>query len=234
MIKIRKSEDRGEAFHGWLHSFHTFSFGNYYDPENMGFGALRVINEDFVDANQGFGKHPHSNMEIITYILEGELEHKDSIGTGSIISVGDVQRMSAGTGIIHSEFNPSQDKKVHLLQIWIIPNKQGIAPGYEQKNFAQKRKAGSLTLVASEKGKEESITIHQDAEIFVLDLDKNQKFSYDIKPDRMLWIQVVRGEVKLNDEDLKQGDGAEIIDENKLEFTGNEKSEILIFNLKKI
>lgn len=238
MIQIRKSKDRGEVFHGWLHSFHTFSFGQYYDPKHMEFGALRVINEDFIDANQGFGKHPHSNMEIITYILEGELEHKDSLGTGSIISVGDVQRMSAGTGIIHSEFNPNENKKVHLLQIWIVPNKQGIPPSYEQKNFAEKRRQnqlnGQLTLLASQNGRDESLTIHQDAELYVLDLDKNQKFSYNIKSDQMIWIQMTKGSVNMNNENLNQGDGARIIDEEKLEFFAKEKTEILIFNFKKI
>lgn len=231
MIRIRKSEERGKAHHGWLDSKHTFSFGHYRDPEHMGFGALRVINEDKVEPGQGFGEHPHNNMEIISYVLEGALEHKDSLGTGSIIVPGDVQRMSAGTGITHSEFNPQPDKRVHFLQIWIIPNREGIPPSYEQKNFTERRAAGQLTLVASPDGRDDSLTVHQDAEMFVLDLDPGQAFSYPLKEGRMAWVQLARGAAHLNGEALNQGDGAAVSREAALEFTGKDKAEILIFDL---
>jgi redox-sensitive bicupin YhaK (pirin superfamily) len=230
MINIRKSDQRGKTKIDWLDSWHSFSFGNYYDPSNMGFGTLRVINEDIVNPGTGFGTHPHRDMEIITYILEGALQHKDSLGTGSVIVPGDVQRMSAGTGITHSEFNPQPDKPVHLLQIWIFPEKDGLPPSYEQKNFTQKREPGKLTLLASKNGEDGSVTIHQDASLYVLDLEKSVGYRYVIQRRRMVWLQVARGEAKVNGQTLKQGDGVAITGEEVLDFSGG-NAEILIFDL---
>lgn len=230
MINIRKSDQRGKTKIDWLNSWHSFSFGNYYDPGNMGFGTLRVINEDIVNPGTGFGTHPHRDMEIITYILEGALQHKDSLGTGSVIVPGDVQRMSAGTGITHSEFNPQPDKPVHLLQIWIFPEKDGLQPSYEQKNFTEKREPGKLTLLASKNGEDGSVTIHQDASLYVLDLEKSVGYRYVIQRRRMVWLQVVRGEAKVNGQELKQGDGAAVTGEEVLDFSGG-NAEILIFDL---
>ena len=231
MIKIRKSNERGAVKIDWLDSKHTFSFGNYYDHKYMGFGVLRVINEDIVIAGGGFATHPHRDMEIITYILEGELEHKDSLGTGSIIRPQDAQRMSAGTGILHSEFNPQPDKAVHLLQIWILPEKNGIAPSYEQKDFSEKRKAGGLCLLASKNGRDGSLTINQDADLYVLDITQGNSYNYQIKPTRMLWAQIAKGSVTLNGEALRQGDGAAITNETAVNFIASEKAEILLFDL---
>jgi redox-sensitive bicupin YhaK (pirin superfamily) len=231
MIKVRKSTDRGTTKLDWLDSHHTFSFGNYYDPEYLGFGVLRVINEDKVNPMVGFDTHPHRDMEIITYVLEGALEHQDTLGTGSIIKPGDVQRMSAGTGIMHSEYNPLNDTPVHLLQIWIIPEKQNLPPSYEQKNFSQNRKSGKLTLLASHDGNEGSLTIHQDASLFVLDLDSGQTFTYVVAESRKVWVQIAQGNAGLNGQHLEQGDGAGIIQEKILEFQAKEKTEILIFDL---
>jgi len=231
MIKIRKSNERGAVKIDWLDSKHTFSFGDYYDPQYMGFGVLRVINEDIVIAGGGFATHPHRDMEIITYILEGELEHKDSLGTGSIIRPQDAQRMSAGTGILHSEFNPQPDKQVHLLQIWILPEKKGISPRYEQKDFSEKRKAGGLCLLASKNGREGSLTINQDADLYVIDLAKGNSYNYQIKPTRMLWVQIAKGTATLNSEALQQGDGAAITNETTVNFIASEKTEILLFDL---
>ncbi len=231
MFTIRKSEERGAINMGWLDTKHTFSFGHYRDENHMGFGALRVINEDKVAPAKGFGAHPHRDMEIITYVLEGAIEHKDSLGTGSIIVPGDAQRMSAGTGIVHSEFNAQSDKVLHLLQIWIIPDKEGIAPSYEQKNFTRKRKPGQLTLIASADGREDSLTIHQDAALYVLDLNAGQSLDYPLQEGRMAWAQVARGSVMLNGQSLKQGDGAAVSREQALAFTADEKAEILVFDL---
>lgn len=231
MIKIRKSEDRGMTEFEWLDSQHTFSFGNYHDPNHMGFGALRVINEDKVDPARGFDLHPHRDMEIITYVLDGTLRHKDTLGTSSLIKPGELQRMSAGRGVWHSEHNPREDSPVHLLQIWIIPEKKGLPPSYEQKNFIQKRSPGKLTLLGSPKGSENSLTIHQDVFLYVLDLDGGQSFVYSLANDRIAWVQVARGALTLNEEEVKQGDGVAVIDEQTLEFKANEKVELLIFDL---
>jgi len=231
MIKIRKSEDRATTQWDWLDSKHTFSFGDYYDPEHMGFGVLRVINEDRVDPSTGFGTHPHRDMEILTYVLEGALEHKDTLGTGSIIKPGDVQRMSAGTGIYHSEYNASEDSHVHLLQMWIIPETNGLSPSYEQKNFTAKRKPGELTLLASQDGSSDSLTIHQDVSLYVLDLAPAQSFKYAVKDNRMVWVQIARGDAFLNGQHITQGDGIALSDEKTLEFKAQEKAEILIFDL---
>lgn len=231
MIQIRKSEDRGTTKLDWLDSKHTFSFGEYYDPEHMGFGVLRVINEDKVKASSGFGTHPHRDMEILTYVLEGALEHKDTLGTGSVIKPGDVQRMSAGTGIAHSEYNPSKNSPVHLLQIWILPEKKGLSPSYEQKNFLEKRKPGELTLLASQKGEQGSLTLHQDVSLSVLNLIPNQPFNYVLAQDRILWLQVTQGELLVNGQSLKQGDGLAVNDEKELTLQAQKKAEVLLFDL---
>jgi quercetin 2,3-dioxygenase len=210
MMRIRSAQDRGMADFGWLHSQHTFSFGQYQDPQHMGFGKLRVINEDQVAPGKGFATHGHQDMEIITYVLDGALEHKDSLGTGSVIVPGDVQRMSAGTGIRHSEFNASQTEPVHLLQIWILPGQDGIAPGYEQKNFTDAEKLGKLRLVGSQDGRDGSITIHQDVNFYAAILQTGEAVSYDFAPRRVAWLQLARGAVKLNDYELKAGDGVAI------------------------
>ncbi|HUX80602.1 MAG TPA: pirin family protein [Alphaproteobacteria bacterium] len=233
MISIRKSDDRGKTQLSWLDSKHSFSFANYFDLDHIGFGTLRVINEDKVDPAAGFDTHPHSNMEILTYVLEGELSHKDTLGTGSIIIPGDIQRMSAGSGISHSESNPLSDAPVHLLQIWIIPEKEGLPPSYEQKNFIERRKPGKLTLLASHDGHDDSLTIHQDVSLYVLDLDPGQSFTYNLEEGRLAWVQMARGKVDLNGNILEQGDGAAINNEKTLEFLAENKAEILIFDLTK-
>ena len=231
MITIRKAEERGHFDFGWLNTYHTFSFGEYYDPRNMGFRALRVINEDFVHPGRGFPTHGHRDMEIITYVLEGGLAHKDSMGNGSTIRPGDVQRMSAGTGVRHSEANPSKDESVHLLQIWILPSEEGIEPGYEEKKFDDEEKRGRLRLVASPDGQDGSVSIHQDARVSAAILDPAQQVSYELKPDRHAWVQVARGAIEINGQPLKQGDGASISEERELTITGTEPSEILLFDL---
>lgn len=229
MIKIRKSEQRGLTKTDWLESKHTFSFGRYYDEEHMGFGTLRVINEDKVNANTGFGTHQHQNMEIISYVLSGSLKHEDSLGTNSVIKPGEIQRMSAGTGIRHSEFNPLSSEKVHFLQIWIIPAFDEITPSYEQKNFSQVRQSGKLTLVVSKEGREGSLRINQEAEMYILDLDPTQNFNWPVPVGRQVWVQVTKGSVSLNDQVLHQGDGAAVIKEKVLSFQALEVSELLIF-----
>lgn len=232
MLKLRKSKDRGTTDSFWLESKHSFSFGDYDDPAHMGFGTLRVINEDWIRASSGFGLHPHRDMEILTYVLSGSLEHKDTLGTGSLILPGDVQRMSAGTGISHSERNPSKDTPLHLLQIWILPETKGLPPSYEQRNFLDKRAKGRLTLLASSDGREDSLTLHQDVFLYVLDLGENQSFSSALAEGRMAWVQVANGSVTLNGQPLTQGDGAALTDEKALIFqAGEEGAEILIFDL---
>jgi len=230
MLQIRQSQDRGAKKISWLDSKHTFSFGSYMDPTFMHFGSLRVINEDIVNPAQGFSAHSHKDMEIITYILEGSLEHKDSLGTGSIIVPGEVQLMRAGSGITHSEFNPSAHDFVHLLQIWIIPDQLGLTPSYQQRNFQSVRKAGKLTLLVSPQGDQNSLQIQQDAKLYVLDLDSEQYNSHSLESNRMVWIQMARGSISLNGKNLFQGDGA-FGDEATLEFQAHEKAEILIFDL---
>jgi redox-sensitive bicupin YhaK (pirin superfamily) len=220
MIAIRHRNQRGHANHGWLDTYHTFSFDSYYDPRFMGFRSLRVINEDRVAPGRGFGTHPHRDMEIITYILEGALEHKDSMGTGSIIRPGEVQRMSAGTGVTHSEFNPSKAEPVHLLQIWILPDRKGIQPGYEQKEFSRDEMKGKLQRL--------DVTIHQDVRLFATFLE-NQTVQYDLAPGRHAWIQVARGSIRVNGSTLEAGDGAAISEESPLELAGT--GEALVFDL---
>jgi redox-sensitive bicupin YhaK (pirin superfamily) len=231
MIKIRKAEERGHFDFGWLNTYHTFSFGDYYDPRNMGFRTLRVINEDFVHAGRGFPTHGHRDMEIITYVLEGGLAHKDSMGNGSIIRPGDVQRMSAGTGVMHSEANPSADESVHLLQIWILPGETGVEPSYEEKKFDDEEKRGRLRLVVSPDGRDGSVRIHQDASVYATVLDPGQQVGHELRPGRHAWLQVARGAIEVNGHELKQGDGAAVSEEPGLTITGSERSEALLFDL---
>ena len=231
MITIRKADDRGHADHGWLDSRHTFSFADYHDPRQMEFRSLRVINEDRVEAGQGFGTHPHRDMEIISYVLEGALEHKDSMGTASVIKPGEVQRMTAGTGVLHSEYNPSRSEPVHFLQIWIFPEKKGLKPGYEQKAFAPEERSNRLKLVASRDGRDGSLTIHQDAELYTTLLSKGSSVAHPLKSGRFAWVQVARGAVTLNGKALKAGDGASVSGEKSLELTATADAEVLIFDL---
>ena len=230
-IRIRRSAERGAAHFGWLDSKHTFSFGNYRDPKHMGFGPLRVINDDKVAGGGGFPMHPHDNMEIVTYIIDGALEHKDSIGTGSVIRPGDVQRMSAGTGIRHSEFNPSKAQAVHLLQIWILPERQGSKPSYEQKSFALDDRRGKLQLVGSRSGRDGSVTIHQDVDLYSTLLTAGQEVSHAVKPGRSAWLQVARGSVTLNGERLEEGDGAAVDAAAALNIAGVADAEVLLFDM---
>ncbi len=231
MITLRKSGERGHANYGWLDTYHTFSFNTYYDPAHMQFRDLRVINEDRVKPGRGFGTHPHEDMEILTYVLEGALEHKDSAGTGSVVRPGDVQRMSAGTGITHSEFNPSRSEPVHLLQIWILPEKLGLEPSYEQKTFPNKEKRGRLRLVASHDGRESSLTIHQDVDLYASILEKGGEVTHTLSPGRHAWLQVARGVVSLNGRAIHAGDGAAASNEQGLEIHADEPSELLLFDL---
>jgi len=232
MITLRPADERGQADYGWLHTRYTFSFADYYDPKHVHFRSLRVINEDHVEPGHGFGTHPHRDMEIITYVLEGALAHKDSMGTGSTIRPGEVQRMSAGTGVLHSEFNHSPSEQVHLLQIWILPERKGIEPGYEQKEFARESKLNRLRLVAAPGGEEGSVTIHQDARLYGSILEAGKSVRHDLGKGRYAWLQVVRGEVSLNGTALKAGDGAAIERETALEITGRApSSEFLLFDL---
>ena len=232
MITVRLAQERGKANFGWLESKHTFSFGSYYDPHHMGFSNLRVINEDRVQAGRGFGPHSHKNMEIISYVLQGALEHRDSIGNGSVIRPGDVQRMSAGTGIAHSEFNASDSEPVHFLQIWIKPEKTGIQPSYEQKNFSLTEKQGKLKLVASPDGRDNSVTIHQDVNLYVVVLNNSDRVTYNTDNNRSVWLQLVRGSATINGQTLKTGDGAAITQENELKLVATtDKTEILLFDL---
>lgn len=231
MVTIRKSAERGHANHGWLDSYHTFSFANYYDPAYMGFRHLRVINEDRVEAGQGFGTHPHRDMEIITYIIEGALEHKDSMGNREVIRAGEVQVMSAGTGITHSEYNPSSTEPVHLLQIWILPDQAGIKPRYDQKMYSEDEKRDRLRLIASPEGREDSVVIHQNVNLYASLLQQGQKIEYSLSPDRHGWLQVVKGAITLNGQALTTGDGAAISHETQLAIAAEENSEFLLFDL---
>lgn len=231
MIKIRKADKRGHFDFRWLNTFHTFSFGDYYDPAFMGFRTLRVINEDFVHPGRGFPTHGHRDMEIITYILEGALEHRDSMGNGSLIRPGDVQRMTAGTGVSHSETNPSREEGVHLLQIWILPDQQGLKPSYEQKLFTEEEKQGRLRLIASEDGREGSVTVHQDASVYATVLEAGDEVVHELTPGRHAWLQVARGSVTANAEELEQGDGAAVSAEERISITSREAAEVLLFDL---
>ena len=231
MIQIRPSAERGGGNHGWLNTKHTFSFADYWDPKWMGFRSLRVINEDRVAPNTGFPAHPHSDMEIITYVLEGKLEHKDSLGTGSVILPGDGQRMSAGSGIRHSELNLSTTDPVHFLQIWIQPEKAALPPSYEQKSFPEAEKRGKLRLIASPDADHGSVKINQDAKLYVTLLNPGEEVAHDLAIGRYGWLQVARGVVELNGKKLNQGDGAAISDEKQLTIKGKEDAEVLLFDL---
>ena len=232
MINVRSAAERGTANFGWLDSRHTFSFGEYYNPKQMGFGPLRVINEDRVSPGRGFGTHGHRDMEIISYVLEGALEHKDSIGTGSVIRPGDVQVMSAGTGIRHSEFNHSKTEPVHFLQIWVVPDREGIAPRYEQKTFADADKRGQLRLVGSSDGRDGSVVIHQDVKLFAAILRTGEQVTQALRTGRKGWLQVARGAVVMNGHDLDAGDGAAVEGEPTIIVTAKtDGAEILMFDL---
>lgn len=231
MITLRKSSDRGQADHGWLHSQHSFSFADYYDPQEMGWGPLRVINEDRVEPGQGFGTHGHRDMEIISYVLSGELQHKDSMGNGTVIRRGDVQRMTAGTGVQHSEFNPSPRTPVHFLQIWIEPAASGMAPSYEQKYFAPEDKLGQLRLLASQDGRDGSVTVHRDADLYVSLLAPGEQVTHSLADDRKAYLHLVRGAVRVNGVQLETGDGAKIEAEQKLLIAADADSEMLLFDL---
>lgn len=230
MIRMRRSADRGHANHGWLDTWHTFSFAEYQDPEHMGFRALRVINEDYVEPKKGFRPHGHRDMEILTYVLEGAVKHEDSMGNGSLIRAGEVQRMSAGTGVTHSETNASDDAELHLLQIWILPEERGLAPSYEQRAFPPEQRTGRLRLVASRDGREGSVTIHQDVNVFATLLAEGERVEHSLDRGRGAWVHVARGAVEVNGEVLQEGDGAEIEGE-PVHITGRRDAEVLVFDL---
>lgn len=231
MIAVRKSADRGHATLGWLDSYHTFSFADYYDPEQMGWGALRVINQDTVQPGHGFPPHAHRNMEIMSYVLDGELEHKDSTGTGAVIRPGDVQFMSAGSGVQHSEFNPSLENPVHFLQIWIVPKFTGTRPMYDQKFFDASEKRGQLRLVASTDGRDGSLKIGQDAAVYAALVNGDERVQHELVPGRRAYVHVARGEVTLNGRRLQGGDGARIADEATVSLSEGSNAEILLFDL---
>jgi redox-sensitive bicupin YhaK (pirin superfamily) len=231
MIHIHKSKDRGHADHGWLDSRFSFSFADYFDPEHVQFRTLRVMNDDHIAGGGGFPTHPHRDMEIVTYVLQGELAHKDSMGNGSVIRPGDVQYMSAGTGVAHSEFNASEKDPVHLYQIWMFPDKRNYQPTYDQKHFSAADKRGKLRLVVSPDGREGSVKIRQDNELYATVLGPGETVKHDIKPERHAYVQVARGSVKLNGKDLETGDGAAISKEKSLQLTGLKDAEVLLFDL---
>jgi redox-sensitive bicupin YhaK (pirin superfamily) len=231
MIRVRKAANRGHFDHGWLNTHHSFSFGDYHDPAQMGFRALRVMNEDWVAPGQGFGMHPHRDMEIITYVLAGELEHRDSMGNGSVLHAGEFQRMSAGTGVRHSEFNPSATEPVHLYQIWLRPHTEGLSPGYEEHRFDEAELSNRLRLVASEDGREGSLTINQKADVYLSRLGHRAEVSHKLAAGRHAWLQVLRGAIFLNDLPLSAGDGAAISDELALALKTSEPSEVILFDL---
>jgi redox-sensitive bicupin YhaK (pirin superfamily) len=231
MLKIRPAKERGAANHGWLDSRHTFSFADYYDPEFMGFGPLRVINEDRVQPGQGFGTHSHRDMEIISYVLEGALAHKDSIGNGSVIRPGAVQRMSAGTGVEHSEFNASKTEPVHFLQIWIKPERDRMRPSYEERTYADDEKRGRLRLVAARDGRDGAVVVHQDVDLYAALLRSGETVTHKLRPGRKIWFQVARGSVSVNGTQLGAGDGAAIADEERVEINAAGDAEILLFDM---
>lgn len=231
MIQTRKSTDRGHLNHGWLNTYHTFSFGSYHDPEHTRFRALRVMNEDWIAAGQGFGTHPHNDMEIVTYVLEGALEHRDSMGNGEVLRPGEFQRMSAGTGITHSEFNPSKTESTHLYQIWLFPEHRGITPSYEQKQFPEAGRHNQLQLVASHDAADGSLKIHQDARIFLSTIDAGHEVDCELPSGRHAWLQVLRGSVDLNGNSLQAGDGAAASEEARLTIKGSTNAEVMLFDL---
>jgi redox-sensitive bicupin YhaK (pirin superfamily) len=231
MIRLRKASERGHFDHGWLDTRHTFSFSRYHDPRYMGFRALRVVNEDQVQPGQGFGNHGHEDMEIVTYVLSGALAHRDSLGTGSTLRPGELQGMTAGTGITHSEFNPSKTEPVHFYQIWLLPEREGLEPSYEQRAFPEDERRNRLRLVASPDGNEGSLIIRQDSRIFLATLDGDREVSHEVPSDRHAWVQVLRGGVSLNDLTLSDGDGASVSAESQLTIRADQSSEVLLFDL---
>ena len=231
MQMVRSALDRGHADHGWLDSHHTFSFAGYHDPRHMGFRALRVINDDTVAPGRGFDSHPHRDMEILSYVLDGALAHRDSMGTGSVIRTGDVQRMSAGTGVVHSEYNASSTDPVHFLQIWLIPARRGIAPGYEQRHYSAEDKAGRLRLVASPDGRDGSVTVHADAAVYAGIFDAGQTGELTLAPGRQAWVHVARGKVSVNGQQLADGDSLALTDEAAVRVEGIDRGELLVFDL---
>ena len=231
MIQVRKAQERGHANHGWLDTYHTFSFASYQDHNHMRFRSLRVMNEDFVAPGQGFGTHPHNDMEIVTYVLEGALEHKDSMGNGEVLRPGEFQRMSAGTGITHSEFNPSATEPVHLYQIWLFPERKGIEPSYEQKRFPEQDRKNQLQLVASRNAENGSLLIHQDARIYLSSVDAEKAITHDLPEGRYAWLQVLRGSVSLNGVSLDTSDGAAVSEETRLTIQAKSNAEIMLFDL---
>jgi len=231
MISLRPAEERGHADHGWLKTYHTFSFASYYDSGHMGFRTLRVLNDDTVQPGRGFGTHDHKDMEIISYVVAGGLEHKDSMGTGSVLSPDDVQRMSAGRGVTHSEFNHSQTEALHFLQIWVLPETSGIEPSYQDAHFDQSEKLGRLRLIVSPDGDHGSLRIHQDVRLYASVLKSGAHVDHELRPGRHAWVQVVRGRVDANGRELGKGDGAAVSDEARLSFTGKESAEFLVFDL---
>ena len=231
MIIVRPGAERGHFDHGWLNTYHTFSFASYHDPQHMGFRSLRVINEDRVKPGEGFGTHAHRDMEILTWVLEGALEHKDSMGNGSIIRPGDIQRMSAGTGVTHSEFNPSREEPVHLLQIWLLPRQRGLTPGYEEKCFAPETRRGGLRLIAARDGRADAVTIHQDADLWTALLEPGESVRHALEAGRHAWLHVAGGTVTANGVKLGAGDGAAFSDEKAIEVKASDRAEILLFDL---
>jgi redox-sensitive bicupin YhaK (pirin superfamily) len=231
MIQVRRASERGHFDHGWLDTYHTFSFSRYYDPRHMGFRALRVINDDRIAPGRGFGTHGHEDMEIVTYVLDGALAHRDSLGTGSSIRPGELQRMTAGTGITHSEFNPSPTEPVHLYQIWLLPEREGLEPSYEQRAFPEEERRNRLRLVASPDGQGGSLSIRQDARLFLASLEEGQEVAHQLTPGRHAWLQVLRGGVSLNGSALSAGDGAAVSAESDLTIRADGSSEVLLFDL---
>ncbi len=232
MIDVIRSDTRGSADHGWLKARHTFSFANYYDPERVQFSDLRVINEDRVAPGQGFGTHPHKDMEIVTYVIDGAIEHKDSMGNGTVINAGEFQRMTAGTGVLHSEFNHSSEDELHLLQIWILPEAQNLEPGYEQTLFDRESKLNQLRLVGSRDGRDGSITIHQDVDLYASVLEQGREVALQGVGDRRIFVQVVHGDIVVNDESLAAGDGAAIAQADEVRISAGSDAEFLLFNLR--
>jgi len=231
VITVRPAAERGHFDHGWLDTYHTFSFASYHDPKHMGFRSLRVINDDRVKPAEGFGTHAHRDMEILTWVLEGALQHKDSMGNGSIIRPGDIQRMSAGIGVTHSEFNPSRDEPVHLLQIWLLPRQRGLTPGYEEKQFPEATRRGCLRLIAAGDGRDGAVTIHQDADLWTALLEPGESVRHALQPGRHAWLHVARGTVVANGMRLAEGDGAAISDEPAVDVKAIDRTEILLFDL---
>jgi redox-sensitive bicupin YhaK (pirin superfamily) len=231
MITIRPADERGRTALDWLDSRHSFSFGDYYDPAHMGFRSLRVINDDQIAPGAGFGAHPHRDMEIISYVVSGALEHRDSLGSGEVLRPGEVQRMTAGTGVLHSEFNPSPAEPTHLLQIWLLPERRGLTPGYEQKAYPDAERRGRWRLVASHDGRDGSVTVHQDAELYATLLEPGDKATHTLRPGRHAWVQVARGAVTVNGRPLRAGDGASVSDEAALAVAATEPAEVLLFDL---